>query len=289
MATEERMKKKSQFPEIVRRYKKNKLAMVGFFIMCGFIFLIIFAGLFGSYEDSITQDIMIKLQKPSAEHWFGTDNYGRDLFLRCVYGTRTSLLVGLASTSFSLILGTLVGLTAGYFGKAYDTIIMRCMDVISSIPSILFAIVIVAALGTSTFHLIVALCISKIPMFARIVRSSTLKASGQEYIEAAVAGGTGDFRVLTKHILPNVLGPLIVQTTTNVAAMILQIAVLSFLGLGIPAPTPEWGAILSGAKGYLRNAAYMTYFPGLCIVLASLSTNMIGDGLRDALDPKLKS
>lgn len=289
LAEEPRVKRQSQLKETVRRYKKSKLAVTGLAIFLVILFFAVFAGIFGSYTDSITQSVMKKLQFPSAAHWFGTDNYGRDLFLRCIYGARISLIIGISASVLSLIAGLILGMTAAFYGGSYDNAVMRALDVFSAIPTILLAICIVAALGSSTVNLIIALAISRIPAFARIARASVLGISGQEYVEAARAGGTGDARVLVRHILPNMLGPVIVQATTNVAQMILQTASLSFLGLGVAAPTPEWGAIISGGKGFMRAYPYMVWLPGLCIVAASLSINLIGDGLRDALDPRLKS
>ena len=235
------------------------------------------------------QDIVNKLKTPSSEHWFGTDTYGRDLFLRCIYGARISLIIGIVASLLSLLVGGLLGMTAAYYGGNYDNNAMRMLDIFSAIPTILLAICIVAALGDSTFNIILALAISRMPSFARIARASVLGVSGQEYVEAARAGGTGDMRILLRHVLPNMLGPIMVQTTTNVAQMILQIASLSFLGLGVPSPTPEWGAIITEAKGVVRMFPYMIWIPGICIMAASLSVNLIGDSLRDALDPRLKN
>ena len=282
-------KKNGQLKETFRRFCKSKLAVIGLIIFIIILFFAIFAGLFGTYHESVTQNVMQKLKAPSAEHWFGTDNYGRDLFLRCIYGARISLIIGITSSLLSMIGGCLIGMTAGFYGGNYDNVVMRLMDVFSAIPTILLAICIVAALGSSTPNLIIALAISRIPAFARIARASVMGEAGQEYVEAAKAGGTHDSRILLRHIFPNMLGPIMIQATTNVAQMILQTASLSFLGLGVAAPTPEWGAIISGAKAYMRSHSYMIWFPGLSIIAASLSINLIGDGLRDALDPRLKS
>ena len=283
------VRRNGQFHEVIRRFKKNKLAMFGLFLFLIILFFAVFAGLFGSEKDSITQNIMNMNQKPSAEHWFGTDDYGRDLFLRCIYGARISLIIGIFSSLLAMLGGCMIGMTAGFYGGRYDDIVMRVMDILSSVPTILLAICIVAALGSSTFNLIVALAISRTAAFARITRSSVLSASGQEYVEAARAGGARDIRIMVRHIFPNILAPVLIQTTTNVAQMVLQTAALSFLGLGVAAPTPEWGAIISEAKGSMRLYPYMIWIPGLCIISASMSINLIGDGLRDALDPRLKT
>lgn len=285
----ETVKRTSRFKEVVRRYKKSKLAVIGFIVFMIILLLAVFAGAFGTYEESVTMDVINKLKAPSAEHWFGTDAYGRDLFLRCIYGARISLIIGITSSALSMLGGCLVGMTAGFYGGKYDNLVMRGMDIFSSIPTILLAICIVAALGSSTINLIIALAISRIPAFARIARASVMGEAGREYVEAARAGGTSDARIMIRHIFPNILGPLLVQATTNVAQMILQTASLSFLGLGVAAPTPEWGAIISGAKAYMRLYPYMIWIPGISIILASMSINLIGDGLRDALDPRLKS
>ena len=284
-----RVKRKSQVIETAKRYMKNKLAVLGLLIFLVILFFALFAGKFGTYEESVAIDIVNKLKTPSSEHWFGTDTYGRDLFLRCIYGARISLIIGIVASLLSLLVGGLLGMTAAYYGGNYDNITMRMLDIFSAIPTILLAICIVAALGDSTFNIILALAISRMPSFARIARASVLGVSGQEYVEAARAGGTGDMRILLRHVLPNMLGPIMVQTTTNVAQMILQIASLSFLGLGVPSPTPEWGAIITEAKGVMRMFPYMIWIPGICIMAASLSVNLIGDGLRDALDPRLKN
>lgn len=285
----ETVKRTSRFKEVVRRYKKSKLAVIGFIVFMIILLLAVFAGAFGTYEESVTMNVINKLKAPSAEHWFGTDAYGRDLFLRCIYGARISLIIGITSSVLSMLGGCLVGMTAGFYGGKYDNLVMRGMDIFSSIPTILLAICIVAALGSSTINLIIALAISRIPAFARIARASVMGEAGREYVEAARAGGTSDARIMIRHIFPNILGPLLVQATTNVAQMILQTASLSFLGLGVAAPTPEWGAIISGAKAYMRLYPYMIWIPGISIILASMSINLIGDGLRDALDPRLKS
>lgn len=282
-------KRNSKFKETALRFMKNKLAVIGLLIFLVILIFAVFASQFGTYDQCITPDISNKLARPSATHWFGTDTFGRDLFLRCIYGARISLIIGISSSLAALIIGGLLGMTAAYYGGNYDNIVMRMLDIFSAIPTILLAICIVAALGNSTVNLIIALFISRIPAFARIARASVLGVSNQEYVEAARASGTGDLRILLRHILPNMLGPIMVQTTTNVAQNILQTASLSFLGLGVPSPMPEWGAIITEAKSVMRMFPHMIWIPGLCIMGASLSINLIGDGLRDALDPRLKN
>ena len=286
---EAKVKKNSQFKEIARRFFKNKLATLGFIMFLVVLFFAIFAGMFGTYEESITQNVMQKLKVPSSEHWFGTDNYGRDLFLRCIYGARISLAIGFSASILSAVMGTIIGLTAAFYGGKYENFMMRLLDVFSAVPTILLAICVVSALGTSTVNLVLAMAIARTPGFARQARGSALTVAGQEYVEAARCGGTSDTRIMLRHILPNAMAPLIIAFTGNISSMILQNASLSFLGLGVPAPAPEWGALISGAKAYMRNFPHMIWFPGICIIVAALSISLMGDGLRDALDPKLKS
>lgn len=283
------MKKPSQIKEIWRRFRKNKLAMAGLIVLSVMILAAVFAEQIGSYQSAIAMDVKNKLQNPSWQHIFGTDGYGRDLFIRCVHGGRVSLFIGFAASMAGMLCGGILGMISAYYGNKFDNAVMRTLDVFSAIPTILLALTLVAALGQGIVNIIVALVISRIPAFARIVRASTLGVVDQDYIEAARAGGTSDYHIMLKHIIPNIVGPLIVQTTMNVSSMILQTASLSFLGLGISAPRPEWGALISEAKEYIRIKPFMILFPGLCIILASASINLLGDGLRDALDPRLKS
>lgn len=287
--TDKPVKKASQVLEVVRRFRKNKLAMLGFCIFLVIAFFAIFAELFGSYDDCTKQVIMDKLQYPSAEHWFGTDELGRDLFLRCIYGARVSLSIGISASALCFVVGGALGMIAAYNEGVIDNIIMRALDIVSSLPTILMAICIVAALGGSIPNLIIALALSRIASFARITRASALSEVGRDYIEAARAGGTSAFRILVKQVFPNILGSMLVQGTTNVAQMILDVAGMSFIGLGVPAPMPEWGFIIATAKSFMRTRPYLVLYPSLCVILAALSINMVGDGLRDALDPRLKS
>ncbi|MCH4887907.1 ABC transporter permease [Acidaminobacter sp. JC074] len=282
-------KKQGPSKEIWGRLRKNKGAVVGFVIISAIILMSILSGFIYDYEtEIINQNIQERLQSPSAEHWFGTDELGRDIFARIVYGSRTSLSIGFVTVAFALVVGGTFGAIAGYFGGRIDNIIMRLMDIFLAIPGTLFAITIVAALGTSTINLVIALSISSVPRFARILRSSVMVVRDVEFIEAAKAIGANNWRIITQHVIPNSLAPVIVQTTLTVATIILTIAGLSFLGLGVSAPQPEWGAMLSSARTYMREYAYMTLFPGLAIMITILSLNLLGDGLRDALDPRLK-
>lgn len=237
----------------------------------------------------IKQNLRLRLKGPSPEHIFGLDEFGRDIFLRMIWGIRYSLFMGTIAIALSTIAGGILGAIAGYYGKATDNIIMRFMDVLLAIPSMLLATAIVAALGTSLTNLLLAIAISYVPTFARTVRASVLTIKDQEFIEAARALGAGDGRIIFKYIIPNSLAPLIVQATLGVAGAILSIAGLSFLGLGIQPPTPEWGSMLSSARSYIREGWHITVIPGLGIMLTILALNVMGDGLRDALDPHLKN
>jgi peptide/nickel transport system permease protein len=285
-----KIKKRSQFKSIFFRFKKNKLAMFGLVILLLMVMIAIFADFIADYEaDAISQNMKIRLQTPNRNHIFGTDHYGRDLFARVVFGTRISLFVGVASITVSLAIGVVIGSVAGYYGGRIDNIIMRLMDVLLAIPQTLMAISIVAALGPGIINLLIAMSLSSIPRFSRIVRSSILSISGQEFIEAAKACGTSDTRIIAKHIIPNAIGPIIVQATLNMASTIIAIAGLSFIGLGIQPPTPEWGSMLSEGKAQMRYYPHLVIIPGIAIVFAVMGLNLIGDGLRDSLDPRLRN
>ena len=282
-------KKNSQAVDIVRRLFRNRSAVMGMIIFLCIIVIALSADVLFDYETQvIKQDIMNRLQGPSSEHWFGTDEMGRDIFARTLYGAKYSLKIGFSASIVSLAIGLVIGAVAGYYGGWIDMIIMRIMDVLLAIPGTLLAIAIVAALGSSVNNLIIAMSISGIPGFARIVRSSVLTVKDNEYVEAARAIGATDKTIIFGHVLPNGMAPLIVQATLRVANVILSTAGLSFLGLGVPAPHPEWGALLTNARSYIRDYSYMCLFPGLAIMITILSLNLFGDGLRDALDPKQK-
>ena len=281
--------KNSQFKDMVRRLFKNKAAVAGLFFLIFLILMAIFAdALFDYNTQCINQNIPERLQWPSAQHWFGTDEYGRDLPIRIVFGSRISLSIGFIAVLFGLIVGGVLGAVAGFFGGKIDNIIMRLCDVFLAVPMMLMAIVIVAALGASIVNLVIALSISSVPTFARIVRSAVLTVRDMDYVEAARAIGVKTPRILARYILPNCMGPIIVQTTLRVAATISNTAALSFLGLGVKAPQPEWGALLSSGREFIRDSGYLACIPGICIMLTILALNLLGDGLRDALDPRLK-
>ncbi len=281
-------KKESRFLDTCRRLSRNVSAVIGIVILLIFFFGAIFANQICPEELVTTQDASIRLQEPSAEHIFGTDAYGRDLFARVLYGSRISLTIGLFTAFFSLVIGGILGAAAAYYGGQIDNIIMRVMDIFSAIPGTLLALAIVAALGASMLNLLIAITISSIPGFVRLIRSTVLTVVESDYVEAARACGTRDGRTIMRHILPNAIGPIIVQTTSSISGMILQASGLSFIGMGVQPPTPEWGAMISEAREFMRTEPYLMIFPGVCIILAALAFNLIGDGLRDALDPRLR-
>lgn len=280
-------KKHSLFGDIWKRMKRNKFAMLGLFIICILLFCAIFADFIAPYGYA-EQNLANRFKSPSFEHLFGTDNFGRDIFSRIIYGTRISLQVGFVAVSIACIVGGTLGAIAGYYGKFLDNAIMRLIDVMLAIPSILLAISITAAFGPGLTNVMIAVGIASIPAYARIVRASVLSVREQEFIEAARATGASDFRIIFSHILPNSMSPLIVQATLGVASAILSAAGLSFIGLGIQPPLPEWGAMLSAGRAYLRDYPYIVMFPGVTIMITIFALNLFGDGLRDALDPRLK-
>lgn len=282
-------KKRSQWREVWRMLKKNKMALLGLVILCILVLLALFADVIANYDTVvIKQNLGSRLQGPSASHWLGTDEFGRDIFARLIHGARVSLKVGIIAVGISIVCGGTLGALAGYYGGKLDNIIMRIMDIFLAVPSILLAIAIVSALGPSIINLMVAISVSNIPRYARIVRASVLSIRDQEFVEAAKAIGASNARIIFRHIIPNSLAPVIVQGTLGVASAILSTAGLSFIGLGIQPPAPEWGSMLSGGRQYLRYAWWVTTFPGVAIMITILSLNLLGDGLRDALDPRLK-
>ncbi|MDD2205731.1 MAG: nickel transporter permease [Aminobacterium sp.] len=280
-------RKMGNFGEIMRRLKKNRLAMFGLTIVVLLFITALFADFIAPYSYA-KQHLSDAFQAPNSKYILGTDEFGRDIFSRIVYGSRISLQVGFIAVGLAVVVGGFLGAVSGFYGGKIDNLIMRAMDILLSIPQILLAIAIAASLGPGLFNLMIAVGISSIPSYARIVRSAVLSIRNQEFVEAAKAMGSSDFRIIMKHILPNSMAPIIVQATLGVAFAILTAAGLSFIGLGIQPPMPEWGAMLSGGRGYIRDYPYMTLFPGLAIMITILALNFLGDGLRDALDPKLK-
>ena len=284
-----RKSRKGRGATIWRRFRRNRLAVAGLAIIGALVLLAVFADVIGDYR---TKAIKINVRErhlhPDLKHLFGTDEFGRDIFIRVVHGTRISLFVGIISVSIALLFGGTLGAIAGYFGGRVDTVIMRFLDVLLAIPGILLAITVVAALGASIINLMIAVGVANIPGFARVVRAAVLGVKSNEYIESARAIGSPNHKIIFSHVLPNCFAPIMVYATLKVATAIMATAGLSFIGLGVKPPTPEWGSMLAAGRGFIRDHVHEVLFPGLAIMLSVLSLNMIGDGLRDALDPRLK-
>ena len=282
-------KKTSQWKTTFRSLCRNRGAVIGMVILFIILMMALFADLLFDYETMVeANNIPERLLAPCWAHPFGTDQFGRDMLARVVHGSRISLAVSASSVTFSLVVGGILGAISGYFGGWVDNIIMRVMDVVMAIPMTMFAIVIVAALGTSTANLILALGIASVPLFARVVRSAVLTVRDTEYIEAARAVGAKNSTIIFKHIIPNCVAPIIVQVTLRMASAIYNTSALSFLGMGVSVPSPEWGALLANGRNFISEYGYLCVIPGLAIMVTILSLNMLGDGLRDALDPRLK-
>lgn len=282
-------KKRSQAGEVWHQLKKNKGAMLGLFLIIVIFLATVGANVFLDYEEQVIgMNIVERLQGPSLKHWMGTDDMGRDIFLRILYGAKYSLSVGVVAVLIAVVIGVPLGAFAGYFGGILEDIIMRVTDIFAAVPNILMAIVVVSALGQGMGNLMLAVGLCSIPQFVRITRASVLTVRDQEYVEAARAVGRSELQIIFGHVLPNCLSPIIVQTTLRIASAIITAAALSYLGLGVVPPAPEWGAMLSYGRNFIRGYSYMTLFPGLAIMITVLALNLLGDGLRDALDPKLR-
>jgi len=282
------IKRRGPVAEVWHYFIRNRGAVIGLIIF-GLIVLIAIAGYFLiDYQSIVALNGREMLQSPSLRHPFGTDQYGRDIMLRIIYGARYSLSVGIVAVFVALAIGGTLGLIAGNAGGIVETLIMRGCDVFASIPSILLAICISTAFGASTAVLMLAVGIVSVPAFARVARAAVMTVRDKEFVEAARAVGASSFRILFLHILPNAMAPIIVQATMRVGSAIIVAASLSFLGMGVPIPAPEWGSMLSDGRGMIRDYSYITMFPGLAIMITVLSINLIGDALRDAMDPKLK-
>ncbi|TMW71917.1 ABC transporter permease [Alteribacter natronophilus] len=278
----------SPWKEAYWQLRKNKLAIVGLCIVLFFILIAALAPFITTHTVS-GMNAADRLTGPSSDYWFGTDYSGRDIFTRIVYGAQISLIVGFFAVTGAMFFGSLLGIVAGYYGRWVDMLISRVFDIMLAFPSILLAIAIVAMLGPSLQNALIAIAIINIPIFGRLVRSKVISIRQEEYILAAKAQGMKSSRILIHHVLPNSTAPIIVQATLGFGVAILEAAALGFLGLGAQAPTPEWGRMLSDSRQYIQSAPWTVLFPGLSIMLVVLGFNMIGDGLRDALDPKMKS
>ena len=276
-----------EFEILSRRLAKNPSAVIGFVVAVLLTLMAIFAPLIAPYPYD-QQDLYNTRKAPSMEHIFGTDQLGRDIFSRIVYGSRFSLSVGLLAVLMSTGTGMLFGAIAGYFGGFVDDVIMRVMDILQSIPGILLAISISVVLGPGIFNTLLALSVGGIPMACRLLRASILGIRQQEYLEAATSINASTFRIIVRHVIPNSFAPLLVSATMNIGNVIMMGAMLSFIGLGVQPPTPEWGSMIAGGRSLIRNCPWMVTIPGIFIMLTVLALNMFGDGLRDALDPKLK-
>ena len=288
-------KVRSLWKQSLIQFKHNRLEVAGFVIILLFIVVILatigidLATNYAFYDEYIVkQDLTLRLAKPSLAHPFGCDEFGRDLLLRILWGTKLSMAIGVVAISLSVIMGAPFGMIAAFYGGKVDNVIMRVMDVLLAVPYMLLAMAIVAALGTSTVNLLLALAVSGIAKYARIARAAVLTVKDSEFVEAARAVGASDATILFKYILPNALAPILVQISLGIGDSILAVAGLSYLGLGVQPPQPEWGAILTTARTYMRDAWHISVFPGLFLILAVIAFNLFGDGLRDALDPKLK-
>lgn len=269
-----------------RRLKSNKIAMISMITLIMIILLAIFAPLISPY-DYTEQNAQAKLQSPNSNYWFGTDNFGRDILSRILSGAKYTLIIGFSCTTSAALVGIILGSIAAYYKKT-DNYIMRFIDIIMGIPTFMMALSIIVALGASIFHMIIALSITTIPTFARVTRAQVLTVKEQEYIEAARSIGASDIRILSRHILPNVFAPILVQYTLGIVSVIIWGASLSFIGQGVQPPLSEWGLMISAARSYLRDYPYMSIIPGLALVVTTYALNLLGDGLRDALDPRLK-
>ena len=283
------VKRRTRGQEIWHRLLQNKGAVIGMVFLTVLVLAAVFSPILFDYEtDVIGQNISERLMHPCAAHPFGTDEVGRDLFARVIYGARYSLAIGVGAVLLGLCVGIITGSLAGFYGGIVDSLLMRAIDIFYSIPNIMTAVVIVSVLGTSTFNLIIALAFSCASSFGRIVRAQVMTIRDQEYVESSYAMGLPTWKIIFKHILPNCLSPIIVQVTLLIGSTIISASSLSFLGIGIPAPSPEWGALLSAGRSHIRDASYMCVIPGLAVMFTVLALNLLGDGLRDALDPKLK-
>jgi peptide/nickel transport system permease protein len=279
---------RSRKREIFRRFLKNRAAVVGLTIIAILTIFALFPRQIAPY-DYASQQLRNKYAFPSAQHIMGTDEFGRDVFSRLVWGCRTSLAIGVSAILIACVIGVAIGCVAGFYGDMLDNVLMRVIDILLAVPNTLLGISIVAALGNTIPNLILAIGLGAMPAFARITRSAVITVKEQEFIEAARATGASNRRIILRYVLPNSMAPIIVQISMGIARAILTVSGLSFIGLGVPAPTPEWGSMLSSGRNYIRDYWYIVTFPGIAIMLTVFAFNLFGDGLRDALDPRLKN
>ena len=281
------MKKNNFYSESFQRFCKNKVAVVSALILISLIIICFIAPFITSYDPE-KQALSERLLSPSLKHWWGTDQYGRDIFTRCVYGCRVSLSVGIISQLIATIIGYFMGVTAGYVGGKTDDVISFVMQVFSSFPFLLFAMALMYALGPGITNLYISLGLLSWASTAKLIRGQVMQLKGQEYIQACKVDGGSTLRIILRHLLPNCIPMLIVSITLGIPSAILSEASLSYLGLGVPSPKPSWGSMIAESQDFIRSNTYYSLFPGLCIIVTVMAFNMMGDGLRDALDPKLR-
>ena len=281
-------KKRSQFGEVWHRLKKNKIAVASLIVLILLFLTSALAPVLAPYNYD-QEDFNASFAAPSKEHLLGTDRLGRDILSRLLYGSQQSLKIGIYSTAFAAVVGIILGALAGYYGGRIDNLIMRFLDVYQGIPMFLLCVTLAAVLGPSLRNAIIAIGISSVPGYARMMRASILTVGEMEYIEAARAINATDKRIILKHIIPNAISPLIVMITMSMGSSVLAGAGMSFIGLGVQAPIPEWGAMISDARSFLRGHGELALYPGICVIITVLAFNLLGDGLRDALDPRLKN
>ena len=288
MTSEKPKKRQTEFARVMKQLRKNKVAMLGLAVLLAECILAFLSPWIMPY-DYTAMDMLNCFSKPSFAHFFGCDDMGRDIFSRVLYGGRFSISIGIIAVSIAATFGIIIGAIAGYFGGQVDNVIMRLLDIVQAIPGMLLMIVISAVLGPGFFNTIIAMSVGSIPGMARMLRAQMMKERDNEYIEAAQSINCSKPRIIINHLLPNCISPIIVQATMGVAQTITMAAGLSFIGLGVQPPTPEWGAMLSASRQFIRQAPHLVIFPGLAIAVTVLALNLLGDGLRDALDPKLKN
>lgn len=271
-----------------RRFCENKTAVLGLIILAIIVLTALCANLFISPDAVTTQNTAIRFSPPCSQFWLGTDGYGRDIFARVVYGARVSLFIAVSTIAISCLAGLILGVSCGYLGGVFDAAVMRIVDVFMCLPPLLFSLSIVAALGNGMWKLILAVSITMTPYFTRVIRATVMSLTSMDYIEAARACGATHLHIVLRHIIPNCLGPIIVEATINLSYMIMLAASLSFIGMGVVSPTPEWGAMLSEGREVMLDSPWVVLAPGLAIVITALAVNLLGDGIRDALDPRMK-